>query len=82
MVESFARHLMTHIDAWQEGGFDAVAKEYLGRLPRDLRLRSRIDETGDLMVKGAGTAKVERNDLRAALAAPSWFDPVARGPRT
>ena len=30
--ESFARHLMVHIDAWQEHGFAAVAKEYLARL--------------------------------------------------
>src|SRR4051794_15354492 len=31
LVESFARHLMVHTDAWQEQGFTAVAKEYLQR---------------------------------------------------
>src|SRR6266568_9340308 len=31
LVESFARHLMVHVDAWQEHGFGAVAKEYLQR---------------------------------------------------
>src|SRR5882672_6059285 len=32
LVESFARHFMVHIDAWQEHGFAAVVKEYLPRL--------------------------------------------------
>jgi biotin-(acetyl-CoA carboxylase) ligase len=82
LVESFARHLMTHIDAWQEQGFDAIAREYLRRLPRDMRLRSVIDETGDLLLRREGNAEVERKDLRSALTAPSWFDPDARGPRT
>ena len=81
LVESFARHLMTHIDAWQERGFGAVAQEYLQRLPREARLRSRIEESGDLVPRRAGNAEAERRDLRSALAAPSWFDPQARGPR-
>jgi biotin-(acetyl-CoA carboxylase) ligase len=81
MVGSFARHLMTHIDAWQERGFDAVAREYLQRLPRDARLRSKIDATGDLLVRRAGSTEVECRALTSALAGPSWFDPDARGPR-
>jgi len=32
LVESFARHLMVAIDAWQEQGFGEVAKNYLARL--------------------------------------------------
>src|SRR5207249_6689116 len=48
LVESFARHLMVHTDAWQEHGFGAVAKEYLQRLPRDEGVRRDIDENGDL----------------------------------
>src|ERR1700720_1720394 len=32
LVESFARHLMTVLDAWQEHGFREVAKGYLPRL--------------------------------------------------
>src|SRR5215203_6072138 len=32
LVESFARHLMVAIDAWQEQGFAALAKNYLARL--------------------------------------------------
>ena len=33
VVESFARHFMVAIDAWQEHGFGAVARSYLERLP-------------------------------------------------
>jgi len=82
MVESFARHLMTHIDAWQERGFGVVAQEYLPRLSCDTRLRRKIEETGDLVVQRIGSAEIERSDLRSALATPSWFDPAVRGPRT
>src|SRR6478736_6100382 len=63
LVESFARHLMVHTDAWQEQGFGAVAKEYLQRLPRDKGLRRDIDENGDLLVRHAGKADVARRKL-------------------
>src|SRR5258708_20074510 len=33
LVESFARHLMVHIDAWQEHGFRACPKDYLPPSP-------------------------------------------------
>lgn len=82
LVESFARHLMVHLDAWQEQGFGAVAKEYLQRLPRDKGLSRNIDENGDLLTRRMGTVDVERRKLIPALAVPSWFDPAARGPRT
>lgn len=82
LVESFARHLMVHIDAWQEHGFGAVAREYLQRLPRDKGVRREIDESGDLLVRHAGKVDVARRKLRPALAAPSWLDPATRGPRT
>jgi biotin-(acetyl-CoA carboxylase) ligase len=81
LVESFARHLMVHIDGWQEHGFGAVAKEYLQRLPRDTGLRRDIDENGDLLVRRMGKVEVERKKLRPLLAAPSWLDPKTRGPR-
>jgi biotin-(acetyl-CoA carboxylase) ligase len=82
LVESFARHLMVHIDAWQEQGFGAVAKEYLQRLPRDKGVRRDIDENGDLLVRHAGKADVARRKLLPALGVPSWLDPQTRGPRT
>lgn len=79
LVESFARHLMVAIDAWQEKGFGEVAKNYLVRLSPEQGARRDIDENGDLMVRRAG--KVERRELVPALAAPSWFDPATGGPR-
>jgi biotin-(acetyl-CoA carboxylase) ligase len=82
LVESFARHLMVHIDAWQEQGFGAVAKEYLQRLPRDKGVRRDIDENGDLLVRHAGKADVARRKLLPALGVPSWLDPKTGGPRT
>jgi len=81
LVESFARHLMVHTDAWQEHGFGAVAKEYLQRLPRDRGLRRDIDESGDLLSRRMGKVEVERKALKPTLATPSWLDPKTRGPK-
>ena len=33
IIESFARHLMTAFDRWNERGFEAIARDYLERLP-------------------------------------------------
>ena len=81
VVESFARHLMVHIDAWQEQGFAAVAKEYLARLAPEKGLRRDIDENGDLLERRMGKVDVERRKLVPALSVPSWLDPNTRGPR-
>ena len=81
LVESFARHLMVHTDAWQEHGFGAVAKEYLQRLPRDKGMRRDIDESGDLLLRRMGKIEVERRKLAPLLAKPTWFDTKTRGPR-
>lgn len=81
LVESFARHFMVAIDSWNEGGFAAVAKNYLTRLPPEKGLRRDIDENGDLLVRRMGKTDVERKKFLPALAAPAWFDPAAKGPR-
>jgi len=81
LVESFARHLMVHVDAWQEFGFAEVAKNYLGRLAPEKGARRDIDENGDLLVRRMGKVEVERRGLVPALAVPSWLDPATRGPR-
>ena len=81
LVESFARHLMVHVDAWQEFGFAEVAKNYLGRLAAEKGARRDIDENGDLLVRRMGKVEVERRGLVPALAVPSWLDPATRGPR-
>jgi len=81
LVESFARHFMTAIDAWQEYGFNAVAKNYLARLKPEKSVRRDIDDNGDLLVRRIGKLEVERNKLVPALKMPSWLDPKTGGPK-
>jgi hypothetical protein len=81
VTESFARHLMRVIDSWQVDGFDNVAREYLGRVPRERQTLLRIDDRGDLLTRRIGTGGVERKELVEALATPSWLDPKLGGPR-
>lgn len=81
LVESFARHFMVAIDAWQEKGFGAVAHSYLERLPRASGLRRDIDENGDLLVRRVGKVDVERQKFLPRLAKPAWYDAAKRGPR-
>ena len=82
VVESFARHFMVAIDAWQEHGFGAVARSYLERLPVEPGLRRDIDENGDLLIRRVGNAEGERKKLLPRLTKPAWFDPAAKGPRS
>ena len=80
VVESFARHFMVAIDAWQAHGFGEVARSYLERLPVAKGLRRDIDENGDLLVRRMGKPEVERKMFLPRLATPAWFDPAAKGP--
>jgi biotin-(acetyl-CoA carboxylase) ligase len=80
VVESFARHFMVAIDAWEELGFSAVAKNYLERLPRESGQRRDIDDNGDLLIRRMGKAEVEREALKPRLAKPAWLDPATKGP--
>jgi hypothetical protein len=82
LVESFARHLMVVIDAWQDGGFREVAQAYLSRLPAEPDSERLIDRNGDLLVRRIGTDAARRRALVPALAVPSWLDPRTGGPRT
>ena len=82
LVESFARHFMVALDAWQENGFGAVAKSYLERLPRESGVRRDIDDNGDLLIRRMGKVEVERKKLVPRLAEPSWYDPASKGPRS
>jgi hypothetical protein len=81
LMEGFARNFMTITDLWQERGFDAVAKEYLQRLPIERSVRRSIDINGDLLIKRMEKPDVERRALLPALAKPSWLDPKNRGPK-
>jgi len=81
LVGSFASHLMVTTDAWQEYGFPAIARDYLARLPAEQGLRRDIGDNGDLLVRRMGKTETERRKLAPLLAAPSWYDPQARGPK-
>ncbi len=83
LVESFARHLMVALDAWEANGFAEVAKNYLARMTPEKGMRRDIDDNGDLLVRrvGAGAGDVTRRPLVGALAVPSWLDPATGGPR-
>ena len=81
LVESFARHFMVAVDVWQEQGFDAIAREYVTKLPREAGVRRAIEENGDLLVRRTGRHETQRHPLAAALALPSWLDPATGGPR-
>jgi biotin-(acetyl-CoA carboxylase) ligase len=81
LVESFARHFMTAVDAWNEKGFSAVAKNYLQWLPIEKGVRRDIDDNGDLLVRRMGKAEAERRQLIPKLSEVAWLDPQTGGPR-
>ena len=88
IVESFARHFMAHIDAWQRDGFRHVADDYIAHLPHDAAVRRAIDGNGDLLVRPAGKINsVTRPPpppphalVPALVAAPEWLDAVSGEP--
>jgi biotin-(acetyl-CoA carboxylase) ligase len=81
LLEGFARHLMVTVNAWQQDGFDEVARSYLSRLAPegDLRRHS-INDHGDLLLHRTDHSKPECRNLASALATPSWFDPATGSP--
>jgi hypothetical protein len=83
IIESFTRHLMTAFDRWKERGFEAIARDYLERLPKNKAGERRgIDVNGDLLVSlPAGSGAPARSSLVDALGRAAWYDPQARGPK-
>ena len=82
LVESFARHFMVAVDAWQQEGFRAVARDYIARLSApSAGVRRQIDENGDLLARRVGEAEPERRLLLRRWRAASWLDPDTGGPR-
>ncbi len=75
VVETFARHLMVTLDAWQQEGFDRVARNYLPRLSTEEGYEHMIDGVGDLLIRRNGSAAVTKRKIVSALARPSWLDP-------
>jgi biotin-(acetyl-CoA carboxylase) ligase len=84
VLETFSRHFMVMLDAWQESGFSAVAQSYLPRLaPHSASGVTRdLAENGDLLIRRMGNTEIERRSLVSALTQPAWYDADARGPRT
>ena len=81
LVESFARHLLKWMDAWQEEGFQAIAQSYLSRLPGERGVERSIDPNANLLVRETGWREIETFPLVPALAAPCWLDPQTGAPR-
>ena len=83
IIESFARHLMSAFDRWNERGFEPIARDYLERLSgRSPEQRRGIDVNGDLLIRpAAGGGALKRTSVVDALAAADWYDPVERGPK-
>jgi biotin-(acetyl-CoA carboxylase) ligase len=81
LMESFARNFMTVTDLWQDRGFDAVAKEYLQRLPVEQGVQKSISANGDLLIKRMEEPAIECRALLPALSQPFWLDPKSRGPK-
>jgi hypothetical protein len=79
LIESFSRHFMAALDAWQAHGFGEIEKSYLARLSPASGLRRDIAEDGDLLVRRMD--KTERLSLVRALTQPSWLDPATGGLR-
>jgi biotin-(acetyl-CoA carboxylase) ligase len=82
IIGSFARHLMTAFDRWNERGFEPIARDYLERLPKQAAGQRRgIDVNGDLLVNAATKGPPTRTSLLDALAKVSWYDPEYRAPK-
>src|SRR3954449_2413521 len=64
IIGSFARHLMTAFDRWNERGFDAIGMDYLARLPpHKAGERRSIDRNGDLLLKLPAGSGYDRSSL-------------------
>ena len=74
LVETFSRHLMATLDAWQQDGFARVAESYLTRLSAERDIEKMIDGVGDLLVRKKVKTELLKNKLISALAKPSWLD--------
>ncbi len=74
LAESFARHLMVHMDEWQNRGFAKVAEAYLSRVPSPEKTERSIDAVGDLLTRRKGKLDVEKRKLLPAIERALWLD--------
>ena len=61
IIESFTRHLMTAFDRWKERGFEAIARDYLERLP-SARPASAAASTSTAIFWSPGLPAAERRN--------------------
>jgi hypothetical protein len=80
LVESFARHLMVAVDAWQANELATVTRTYLQHLETERGATPALDDNGDLLIRWRGQKDPDRHALAAALAVPSWLDSATGGP--
>ena len=81
LVESFTRHLMVGVDAWQSGEFATVTRTFLHHLTTEKGAIPSLDHNGDLLVRWRGREEPDRHVLASALAGATWLDPETGGPR-
>jgi biotin-(acetyl-CoA carboxylase) ligase len=83
IIGSFARHLMTGFDQWNERGFAPIADAYLARLPKGKAGERRsIDRNGDLLVNAPlDPGPPDRKSLLEGLARMAWYDSDLGGPK-
>jgi hypothetical protein len=75
LVESFARHLMVHMDDWENNGFAGIAKAYLQRLePSAEKVERTIDGAGNLLTRRKGKLDVEKKQLLPMIERALWRD--------
>jgi biotin-(acetyl-CoA carboxylase) ligase len=79
LVETFARHLLTWTDTWQQEGYRSVFEHYLERLPVDEPVERSIDGFGNLLTRRKGKLDTSKRPLLSALEKRDWYDEESRG---
>lgn len=74
LIEGFARHLMAHMDDWQNNGFAGVARAYLQRLRPEENIERTIDGAGNLLSRRKGKLDVEKRKLLPMIERALWRD--------
>jgi hypothetical protein len=80
LLESFARYLMVAVDTWQQDSFEELAERYLSRLTEEPGVQTSLGETGDLLLRRAGSKAMTCRALVPALTTVSWLDPATGAP--
>lgn len=81
IIASFSRHLMTRFHEWSQTGFASIAQPWLSRLASKEDGYIQLADNGDLLIsRKVDLEPIERRNLTAALASPSWLDPATGTP--